>query len=338
MVSDRGLEVLGAIVHDYVSTKEPVGSKAIVDRHNFGVSAATIRNDMAVLEDEDLIVAPHTSSGRVPTDKGYRLFVDRLQRAHGLTSAQRQAISSFLDPAGDLEDVLHRSVRLLSQLTSQLAVVQYPGREVAAAARVELVDVADRRVLVILILESGSTEQRVLELAETITEAERRILAASFSEAVKNRESDIELHGIEDRERRRVVTDAAARIGRVVGLLLRPRATDRLVVAGTSNLVRTESDFSGSIMPVLEAIEEQVTLLRLFGEMTIGEQEVAASIGREHSGFIEEASIVTGAYGPSGTEIARVGIVGPTRMDYARNMAAVRAVARYLSRLLSEDV
>ena len=338
MVSDRGLEVLGAIVHDYVSTKEPVGSKAIVDRHNFGVSAATIRNDMAVLEDEDLIVAPHTSSGRIPTDKGYRLFVDRLQRARGLTSAQRQAISSFLDPASDLEDVLHRSVRLLSQLTNQLAVVQYPAREVAAAARVELVDVADRRILVILILESGSTEQRVLELAEAISEAERKLLAASFSEAVRSRQSDVQVHGIEDADRRSVVADAAARIGRVVALLLRPRAADRLVVAGTSNLVRTESDFTGSIMPILEAIEEQVALLRLFGEMAVGEHEVAASIGREHSGFIEEASIVTGAYGPSGTETARVGIVGPTRMDYARNMAAVRAVARYLSRLLSEDV
>lgn len=338
MVSDRGLEVLNAIVHDYVSTKEPVGSKAIVDRHNFGVSAATIRNDMAVLEDEDLIVAPHTSSGRVPTDKGYRLFVDRLQRGHGLTGAQRQAIDRFLEPAADFEDVLQRSVRLLSQLTNQLAVVQYPGRETAPASRIELVDVAEHRILLILIFESGSTDQRIIDLSEPIGEDDRKLLAGVFSEAVRDRKSVVELPDIDDRERRRVLVEAADEIGRAVATLMQPRAGDRLVAAGTSNLVRTESDFSGSIMPVLEAIEEQVTLLRLFGEMTLGEQEVAASIGREHSGFIEEASIVTGAYGPSGTEIARVGIVGPTRMHYARNMAAVRAVARYLSRLLSEDV
>lgn len=338
MVSDRGLQVLNAIVHDYVSTKEPVGSKAIVDRHNFGVSAATIRNDMAVLEDEDLIVAPHTSSGRVPTDKGYRLFVDRLQRTQGLTPAQRHAINQFLEPAVDFDDVLQRSVRLLSQLTNQLAVVQYPGRDLAPTSRIELVDVAERRLLVIVIFASGSTDQRLVDIPGPITNEERAMLASVISAAVQDRGTTVEIPETVPAERHRALAAAAVQISEVVDRLRKPRSGDRLVVAGTSNLVRTESDFSGSIMPVLEAIDEQVTLLRLFGEMTMGEHEVAASIGSEHSGFIEEASIVTGAYGPSGTEIARVGIVGPTRMHYARNMAAVRAVARYLSRLLSEDV
>ena len=111
MLDDRKLDVLRAIVEDYVSTQEPVGSKTLVERHNLGVSPATIRNDMAALEDEGYIAQPHTSAGRIPTDKGYRLFVDRLSTVKPLTSAERRAIQSFLDGAVDLDDIVGRTVR-----------------------------------------------------------------------------------------------------------------------------------------------------------------------------------------------------------------------------------
>ncbi|MDO8382228.1 MAG: heat-inducible transcriptional repressor HrcA, partial [Microbacterium sp.] len=164
MVSERGLQVLRAIVQDYVSTHEPVGSRSIVERHAFGVSAATIRNDMALLEDEELIVAPHTSSGRVPTDKGYRVFVDHLAEVRPLSPAQRSAISSFLGGTGDLDDVLARTVRVLSQLTGQVAVVQYPSFANAHVTHVELVPLAPQRLLVILVTDTGRVSQRIAPL------------------------------------------------------------------------------------------------------------------------------------------------------------------------------
>src|SRR5512135_3744985 len=126
MLDERKLAVLRAIVEDFVSTNEPVGSKALVDRHNLDVSPATIRNDMAVLEEQGFIVQPHTSAGRIPTDKGYRLFVDRLSAVRPFSMAERRAIESFLEGAVDLDDVVCRSVRLLAQLTRQVAGVQYP--------------------------------------------------------------------------------------------------------------------------------------------------------------------------------------------------------------------
>ena len=135
----RRLDVLRAIVEDYVATQEPVGSKALVDRHNLGVSPATIRNDMALLEEEGYIHQPHTSAGRVPTDKGYRLFVDRLTNVKPLTPAEKRAIHSFLGEAVDLDDVVSRTVRLLAQLTRQVAVVQYPSLTRSAVRHVELV-------------------------------------------------------------------------------------------------------------------------------------------------------------------------------------------------------
>jgi heat-inducible transcriptional repressor len=111
---DRKLAVLRAIVEDYVSTQEPVGSKALVERHSLGVSPATVRNDMAALEEEGFITQPHTSAGRIPTDKGYRLFVDRLTTLKPMSTPEKRAIATFLDGAVDLDDVVHRSVRLLS--------------------------------------------------------------------------------------------------------------------------------------------------------------------------------------------------------------------------------
>src|ERR1043165_6019018 len=123
---ERRFAVLRAIVADYVSSQEPVASKAIVERHNLGVSSATVRNDMAALEEEGYIAQPHTSAGRIPTDKGYRLFVDRRPQVKPLSAAERRAITQFLEGAVDLDDVLKRSVRLLAQLTRQVAVVQYP--------------------------------------------------------------------------------------------------------------------------------------------------------------------------------------------------------------------
>src|SRR5438270_8639019 len=151
MLDDRKLDVLRAIVEDYVSTNEPVGSKTLVERHQLGVSPATVRNDMAALEDEGYITQPHTSAGRVPTDKGYRLFVDRLSTVKPLSPAERRAIQSFLEGAVDLDDVVRRSVRLLAQLTRQVAVVQYPTLSRASVRHIEVVQLASARLLLVLI-------------------------------------------------------------------------------------------------------------------------------------------------------------------------------------------
>ena len=139
MQEERRLAVLRAIVEDFVATEEPVGSKALVERHGLNVSPATVRNDMAALEDEGYITQPHTSAGRVPTDKGYRLFVDRLTTVKPMSVAEKRAISTFLDGAVDLDDVVNRSVRVLSQLTRQVAVVQYPTLSRSTVRHVELV-------------------------------------------------------------------------------------------------------------------------------------------------------------------------------------------------------
>jgi heat-inducible transcriptional repressor len=346
MVSGRSLDVLRVIVQDYVASREPVGSKSIVERHSFGVSAATIRNDMALLEEEELIVAPHTSSGRVPTDKGYRMFVDHLADLRPLTSAQRQAIDQFLGASVDLDDVLARTVRLLSQLTHQVALVQYPLLSKSRVRHVELVPLSASRVMSVLITDTGRVEQRIVDVPGPIDEAFLAEVRARLNTALGGlglAEATDALAGFTGQfepSRHPLVSLLVSSLVEQVGA----NRQDKLVMAGTANLVRTEEDFSGSIFPVLEAIEEQVTLLRLFGEMAAdqngvsAQKGVTASIGRENAEFgLGEISILSSGYGASDGSIARLGVLGPLRMDYSNNMAAVRAVARYLTKLLGEE-
>ncbi|OUE18391.1 Heat-inducible transcription repressor HrcA [Clavibacter michiganensis] len=339
MVSERGLDVLRVIVQDYVSSREPVGSKSIVERHAFGVSAATIRNDMALLEEEELIAAPHTSSGRVPTDKGYRLFVDQLADVRPLTPAQRQAIHVFLGQSVDLDDVLARTVRLLAQLTNQVALVQYPSLATSHVKHVELVALSATRVLTVLITDTGRVEQRVVELQgdpdqEFLAAMRTRINAAVGGLGLAEAAARLETLADEVEPAQRAAASALA--GTLVEQVLANRQ-ERLLLAGSANLARTERDFPGSISPVLEAIEEQVVLLRLLGEMEADQHGVSVSIGRENAPFgLGETSVLTSGYSSSGGVLARLGVLGPTRMDYSTNMASVRAVARYLSRLLEE--
>lgn len=347
MVSDRSLEVLRVIVQDYVASREPVGSKSIVERHSFGVSAATIRNDMALLEDEELIAAPHTSSGRVPTDKGYRVFVDQLADLRPLTAGQRQAIEAFLGQSVDLDDVLSRTVRLLSQLTHQVALIQYPTTNASRVRHVELVPLGGTRLMTVLISDAGSVEQNLVDVPGDVDEAFIGELRAklnsligglSLADAAHKLTTFPDTFATERRNAVRIVTSSLS------GQASATRQ-DRLLMAGASNLARSEDDFSGSIFPVLEAIEEQVTLLKLFGEMEVDHPAsgavshgVAVSIGRENVSFgLEQTSVLTSGYAATGGSVARLGVLGPTRMDYSNNMAAVRAVARYLSRLLGED-
>jgi heat-inducible transcriptional repressor len=301
---------------------------------------------MALLEEEELIVAPHTSSGRVPTDKGYRMFVDHLADLRPLTPAQRQAIEQFLGASVDLDDVLARTVRLLSQLTHQVALVKYPLLSKSRVRHVELVPLSTTRVMSVLITDTGRVEQRIVDVpapSDDVFLAEVRARLNTALGGVGLAEATEVLAGFADTfepARHPLVSLLATSLVEQIGA----NRQDKLVMAGTANLVRTEEDFSGSIFPVLEAIEEQVTLLRLFGELAADQNGqssqigVAASIGRENAEFgLSEISVLSSGYGASDGSIARLGVLGPLRMDYSNNMAAVRAVARYLTRLLGED-
>jgi heat-inducible transcriptional repressor len=338
-LDDRKLDVLRAIVEDYVSTREPIGSKTLVERHNLGVSPATVRNDMAVLEDEGYIAQPHTSAGRVPTDKGYRLFVDRLSSVKPMTSAERRAIEHFLRGAVDLDDVVHRTVRLLAQLTRQVAVVQYPTLTRSTVRHLEMLRLADTRVMVVLITDSGRVEQRVVDTPDAISEDDVAELRRLLNERMVGRslaDAAALAAAVPAAMHSEVRPNVIAVMATVVEALAE-RAEERVVLAGTANLARSVAlDFPSTIEPVLEALEEQVVLLRLLGE-AVDPDVIRVAIGGENTvEQLRTASVVTTGYGAETLPWAALGIVGPTRMDYPGAMAAVQAVARYVGQILVE--
>jgi heat-inducible transcriptional repressor len=335
---ERRLAVLRAIVEDYVATEEPVGSKALVERHGLGVSPATVRNDMAALEDEGYITQPHTSAGRVPTDKGYRLFVDRLTTVKPMSPAEKRAIASLLDGAVDLDDVVQRSVRLLSQLTRQVAIVQYPTLSRSTVRHVEVVSLAPCRLLVVLILSTGRVEQRLVDLADDLDDAaiadlRSQVNALATGEVIADASAALTALVSTDEP---VPPATQGVVDALLDAMSDHRSDERILVGGAANLARYGDSFDSAVRPLLEALEEHVVLLKLLGEATTGEP-ITVRIG--HEGPYQQlasTSVVAAGYGPGAEAFARLGIVGPTRMDYPGSMAAVRAVARYVSRILDE--
>jgi heat-inducible transcriptional repressor len=332
VLDDRKLEVLRAIVEDFVSTSEPVGSKALAERHSLGVSPATVRNDMAALEEEGYITHPHTSAGRIPTDRGYRLFVDRLSTVKPLSTAERRAIESFLEGAVDLDDVVRRSVRLLSQLTHQVAVVQYPSLSRAVVRRIEIVHLAPSRLLLVLIMDSGRVEQRVLELHGPVTDDDVSTLQQMFGQRLHGKtllDAPAALSDLPEAappSLRPVLTSVLS----VILATLVERPEEKIAIGGTANLTRSALDFPRTLRPVLEALEEQVVLLKLLGEVN-DPTTVHVKIGEENAvEGLRSTSVVTVGYGAGA-----LGVVGPTRMDYPSAMGSVRAVARYVGELLA---
>ena len=335
---DRRFEVLRAIVADFVTTKEPIGSKTLVERHNLGVSSATVRNDMAVLEAEGYITQPHTSSGRVPTEKGYREFVDRIDNVKPLSSSERRAILSFLETGVDLDDVLRRAVRLLAQLTRQVAIVQYPTLSTASVRHLEVVALTPARLLLVVITDTGRVDQRIVELGDAIDEHQLSQLRDRLGQALEGKPLSTASVAVSDLavqlNGQGGLGDAIGRSATVLVETLVDHTEERLLLGGTANLTRNTADFGGSLRSVLEALEEQVVVLKLLA----AQQEagkVTVRIGHEtEAEQMMGTSVVTTTYGSAGKVYGGMGVLGPTRMDYPGTIANVAAVALYIGEVL----
>jgi heat-inducible transcriptional repressor len=339
---ERRFQVLRAIVADFVSTQEPIGSKSLVDRHNLGVSSATVRNDMAVLEAEGYITQPHTSSGRVPTEKGYREFVDRLDDVKPLSVAERRAIQGFLESGVDLDDVLRRAVRLLAQLTRQVAVVQYPTLSTSTVRHLEVIALTPARLLMVVITDTGRVDQRVVELGDVIDDHQLSQLREMLGQALDGKKLSAASVAVADLAAQldgrggqsKSLSNAVGRSATVLLESLVEHSEERLLLGGTANLTRNTADFGGSLRSILEALEEQVVVLKLLA----AQQEagkVTVRIGHEtEAEQMMGTSVVSTTYGTLDTVYGGMGVLGPTRMDYPGTIASVAAVALYIGEVL----
>lgn len=346
MISVRNLAVLRAIIEDFIATNEPVASKSLVERHNFGVSSATIRNDMAALEEEGYITAPHTSSGRIPTDKGYRVFVDQLIQAEAESveirknfSELRKLFSKTLDQLTDLDERLETSAQLLAKATGEAAVIQYPNLNSVLVRAIELVKVSSNRALVILITESERIQQHLVVFPVEVSEELLHQIRSKVNAAATGVLID-DLPALLKKSLETVASADKAVMQKVIEgvlLLIDSNRQDKLAYAGTTNLVRNEDQFAGGLPSLLETLDEQKDLFTFLNNWKLDSTQPRAIIGSENSVVeLTNSSLLLSSYHNQGEEVAKVALVGPTRMNYSKNLAAVLALAHLLSKDIEE--
>lgn len=369
MAQLRRMLVLRAVVEDYIRSQEPVGSTTLTRDHDLGVSSATVRNDMAALEDEGYLIQPHTSAGRVPTEKGYRYFVDRLATVVPLSEAQRRGINGFLSGSVNLQDTLQRAARLLAQITGQVAVVAAPSLSKSTLRHIEIVPVSINTLLAVVITDTGRVAQHILNVTKlpdvtTLTHLTNEINTQCSGVSLTRTADCVRQMGA--RKEYHAISTLAETLAQAFDGMADDERASELYMAGTSRLAhqRTMADLA----PLFDALEEQVVLMKLMSSLSETTQSdgVGVAIGSEtHTPGLLHASVVTSGYGrtsaaatdgathaaassqtenqsgddtqQAGEPVAFVGSIGPTHMDYAATMAAVRAVARYLTAFLAHD-
>jgi heat-inducible transcriptional repressor len=334
----RKAAILHAIVSHYVRTGEPVGSKTLVERFRLGVSPATVRNEMGALEDAGLISQPHTSAGRIPTDAGYRYFVDSSPNPGRLPSDERARIRAFFDePRWELEDALRKTASLLSTLTDHAAVVFAAALDQNTVRHVELVRLGGDKAMILLVTDTGRVANHVVLIPEALDDVQldqaaemlnRIVVGIPLERAPATIAGSLDRFPLELRH-------AVGTVARALDEELVERATERIWLEGTSNIVDDQkfSDLE-TVRQVIGALEHRRLVLEVLAH-ALGGDRVSVTIGAEN--LLEQmraCSVVTAPYGAEGNVVGSLAIVGPTRMDYRRTIPAVHEVASALGRML----
>lgn len=331
-MDERKAAVLRAVVESFIDTAQPVGSRAVSDLSDLRVSAATIRNEMASLEAEGYLAQPHTSAGRVPTDAGYRYFVDRLGPGH-LDEAETRQISSFFRHAqGQIEERLADTSRLLSQLTAYAAVVVGPLHDPATVRSAQLVDLGASRLLLVLVTSSGSIERSMIELAPgaAVNPSDVGAASAVLNDAFVG--ASLGTVPTVDPTGKREVDDLVATT--LDALTPLSHQAGELYVGGAANMAG-QFDAVSTVKSVLAVLEEQLLVVSLLGDLV--ERGLSVAIGTETGvAPLAECAVVVAPYKVDGEQIGTIGLLGPTRMDYPKALAAVHVVSSRLGESLGE--
>jgi heat-inducible transcriptional repressor len=337
-LDERKATILRAIVEEHITTAQPVGSQTIARSRGLGVSSATVRNDMTVLEREGYLVQPHTSAGRIPTDLGYRFFVDNFERQPGLAPAQRRVVSDFFTLFASahqvLEDLLHETSQLLARVSTHTAVVVGPHVEASTVRSVQLVTLQPSLVLALAILSNGRVEKSILHVPADTDDATIATAAALLDTQLAGARwtSLPELRPVAGPDADTLAREARdALVARADQDILEP-----LYVGGASRLAAEQEAFptSTSATRLLELLERQVEVVSLVHDLL--DQGPTVRIGSENPiDELRDCSIVVAPYRVDGEVAGTVGVLGPTRMDYRQALAAVEAISQQLGDVLS---
>jgi heat-inducible transcriptional repressor len=332
VLTERRATVLGLVVHEYISTAIPVSSKALVDRYDLGVSPATIRNELARLEEDGYITHPHTSAGRVPSDQGYRVYVEALMAEEAIDADERRTIEhQFYQASGGLDEWLSLGAAVLASAVGNVAVITRPRRTVAHLKNVQLVHLHDASLLVVAVMDDGRVQQRLVTLGRPTSQAE----LTNYAEDMNARFSEADARRI----RAAIDEDVDAERARVAGALAElvdeHERSDDTYLDGVSDVLGQPEFQSPDRM--LEAVQhlEAYELRRALPstrDVAVGHLRVVIG-GENRSPWMREWSVIVASYGAGGAS-GMLAVVGPTRMQYARTVPRVRYFATLMSEVL----
>jgi heat-inducible transcriptional repressor len=333
-LGERKSAILHALVRHYIRTGEPVPSEAIAASNSLGVSSATVRNELVALEELGFLTQPHTSAGRAPTDLAYRYYVDLLPARPRLRDAERRVIVHFFDEAlADIDEILRGTTVLLSRLTRYASLALAPSPREAAIARCELINLGSATMLLV-VFDTGRVDKRLIELPEGATEEQAKGVSETMAERLGGQ--TIEAARKDSANRARSVTEPQrtilTRVAEALGSIEQAAQEEHVLLGGVANMVGHEAfRHRESLRQIYEALERESAMLRLLREAA-ATPTVRVTIGRENPmPEMWEASVVAAPYTAGGGAVGTIGVVGPTRMDYAVAISAVRVVADRLS-------
>ena len=326
-LDDRKAAILEAIVTEYIGSATPVGSQHVARATGINVSSATVRSEMVALEREGYLTQPHTSAGRIPTDKGYRFFVDQLTEPGILGPTQRHKVSRFFDQVhGEMEEMLERASRLLSDLTSHAAVVVGPGHESAAVRSIQLVGLGPTLALLVVVLGDGAVEKRTIDFDHEVPEA-LLVAAGAHLQAMTHgrRLSEVTTVAPTGEPSLDAILAQSAEALRDFGA---PDQPDQVFVGGPSRLAEA-FDAMETVRGVLTILEQQLVVVSLLREVL--NQGLSVAIGTEH-GYepLSSCAVVVAPVSVDGHNAGAVGLLGPTRMNYPLALAAAHMVGERL--------
>jgi heat-inducible transcriptional repressor len=334
-LNDRQAAILEAVVTEYIGSAEPVGSSHVASAPGVQVSSATVRSEMVALERDGYLVQPHTSAGRIPTDKGYRFFVDHLTQPGVLGPTQHKQVCSFFDQVhGEMEDMLERATGLLSELTSYAAVVVGPSHDSATIRSVQVVGLAPRVALLVVVLSDGAVEKRTIDLDLDVDPSDEALSQASALLNTHLIGRTASSTWSVPRTGNAVVDRVVAAAGTAFGLIERSMESDQVFVGGPSRLAQS-FDAVETVRSVLGILEQQLVVVTLLRDVL--NRGLSVAIGAEH-GYepLASCAVVVAPVAIDGHKLGAVGLFGPTRMDYPRALAAAHVVGERLGERLGE--
>jgi len=332
-LGERQRDLLRAVIREYIATAQPVASAALVRQYHLDVSSATVRNELAALEELGLLMHPHTSAGRVPTDLGYRYFIESLMPRPSLHPEEQLTVShQFQQALSNTSEWLRLAASTLARLTTEAAIVTPPAAGRATLRHVEVVPINERRALVVVVFEGGAVAQQLVELRVATTSEHLRSLSARLTETLVSQDAA----GVRSATRGETGVDSevAGAIARALDDHDAARTHDVYTDGIQNILAQPEFAAGGRMQDMLRLLEDRTRLIDLLPP-TLGDDEVHVAIGSEHRlEPLRGCSLVFGRYGAGTEYLGYVGIVGPTRMDYARTIGAVRYVGSLMSDLV----